>query len=1033
MVGLEFIPHVGRRIHSLFHSSEGRMDTSLFPMRRWVRAVVAYALIWVAVSSFSAISRADGPSGPRGGIVDCNNNGVDDALDIDPADPDGDGFVSADCNANLVPDECDIATCVSGDVSCADCDGNGAVDSCEVGTWAVEPRLTAPMPRVGGDYFGTAVSLRFGRLAVGAARAAPNFSTVIYLYSRVGNAWQLESEIPVSSFGVVGAGRFRITQSADRLVVGEGDYGLDGQVVVFRLETGEWEEEQRLTVQGADGFGYDSAIFGDRVVVGAPQALSGVGAVYVFHRTGTSWNLEAKLSEPAVTGFESFGRCVAISDNMIAVGEPGHAPEAPDLYGAVHIYERVNEQWVASQTILPPALGPGRHSVGDAIAMRDGYLVVGDSGDYLLPSNIDGYALVYRREAGAWVFDGLLEGSQSWTGSFGRAVDIGENTIVVGAPNIDNNYPYYGQYGKAYVFEKQDGAWVESAFLPPPQSPEHRHLGRDVTCSGNLVVAGARGTITTMPDPTEGDWVEGGVYTMLLSNDCDNDGVLDACEVSSGAADVNGNLRPDDCEPDCNANAIPDEFELAGNDCNNNFVPDDCDADPSDPDGDGLVSSDCDGNGVLDECEIGNWSLRQTLNLSEFQSLWRFKSSGEWLIVVGSDEPPRLYRMIGGQWAFQQLLTPSTPIDGEGYGASIAIDGNKAMVGASTAGKVYTFEFDGAQWQERDVLRPPAGETWTSFGASTDISGNTAIVGAAVYRWDGAHWGFEARLMPPPELTDVGFGDPVAVDGNVIAIAAPQYLVSSTQRGAVHLFERVAGVWEYAGLLTASDGTQSDRFGFSVALSGRRLAVGAYYANSPTTMGSGGVYLFSKVDGLWGERLKLTPENGVNSTFFGAALDLEQDVLLVGAWRWRTDPTTSYPYGAALLYRLDGDAEAELLGFFKEDAPIGTEYGRLVGLSRRGLFISKPAFSVATKGVQYLEGAFDCNQNLVPDWCETDCNANGQADTCESMGRDLFLFVEKLLSGSADDDSCLFDLTGDGAIDGLDIQPFIDRYLASAP
>jgi hypothetical protein len=52
-------------------------------------------------------------------IIDCNGNGIDDAIDIG-------SHVSVDCNDNLVPDECDLAT---GGFS--DLNGNGVIDVCD--------------------------------------------------------------------------------------------------------------------------------------------------------------------------------------------------------------------------------------------------------------------------------------------------------------------------------------------------------------------------------------------------------------------------------------------------------------------------------------------------------------------------------------------------------------------------------------------------------------------------------------------------------------------------------------------------------------------------------------------------------------------------------------------------------------------------------------------------------------------------------------------------------------------------------------
>jgi len=65
-----------------------------------------------------------GEGGPRG-ECDCNANGTPDMTDILFG-------TSTDCDGNLVPDECDIALCLSGDtLANCDCNGNGLPDACD--------------------------------------------------------------------------------------------------------------------------------------------------------------------------------------------------------------------------------------------------------------------------------------------------------------------------------------------------------------------------------------------------------------------------------------------------------------------------------------------------------------------------------------------------------------------------------------------------------------------------------------------------------------------------------------------------------------------------------------------------------------------------------------------------------------------------------------------------------------------------------------------------------------------------------------
>ncbi|MFO0828429.1 MAG: hypothetical protein U0572_09790 [Phycisphaerales bacterium] len=117
-------------------------------------------------------------------------------------------------------------------------------------------------------------------------------------------------------------------------------------------------------------------------------------------------------------------------------------------------------------------------------------------------------------------------------------------------------------------------------------------------------------------------------------DDCDGNGVWDACDIASGsAADCNGNGIPDACEsglPDCNGNGIPDPCDIANGaaDENSDGVPDECNYARGDFDLDGHVGGadlafllgawgssiafiDINGDGVVNGADLaillGNW------------------------------------------------------------------------------------------------------------------------------------------------------------------------------------------------------------------------------------------------------------------------------------------------------------------------------------------------------------------------------------------------------------------------------------------
>ena len=109
-------------------------------------------------------------------------------------------------------------------------------------------------------------------------------------------------------------------------------------------------------------------------------------------------------------------------------------------------------------------------------------------------------------------------------------------------------------------------------------------------------------TITTIEvDTSNGGAVGDTIDSHEISRpcDCDADGTPDQQEIAEGGADIDENRVPDNCDPDCNQNGLPDGYDLlqgTSADCNNNGIPDGCDYA-------GGIGPDCNANGIPDECE----------------------------------------------------------------------------------------------------------------------------------------------------------------------------------------------------------------------------------------------------------------------------------------------------------------------------------------------------------------------------------------------------------------------------------------------
>ena len=227
----------------------------------------------------------------------------------------------------------------------------------------------------------------------------------------------------------------------------------------------EWKQTANLVPNDGemyDNFGVSVAISGDIIVVGAPSAGYGAGAVYIFIKSAIGWVQADKiLGETSA----EFGQSVAIdSDARIVVGATGYQSVA-----AVYSYSFEPNTGTWKQT---SKFEKEYHSyLGYSVSSDGGVTVAGaERAD-------GGKGAVYIFEDGQV----LNITSNDTTPNFGSSVAVSENTVVVSALNY--------QTGSAYVFQKNDkGDWEEVAKL---FSCDAILFGFHVAISGNTILVGA--------------------------------------------------------------------------------------------------------------------------------------------------------------------------------------------------------------------------------------------------------------------------------------------------------------------------------------------------------------------------------------------------------------------------------------------------------------------------------------------------------------------------------------------------------------
>ena len=181
-----------------------------------------------------------------------------------------------------------------------------------------------------------------------------------------------------------------------------------------------------------------------------------------------------------------------------------------------------------------------------------------------------------------------------------------------------------------------------------------------------------------------------------------------------------------------------------------------------------------------------------------------------------------IFTRSGTSWSQQAYLKASNTGGGDRFGHSVSLSGDTLAVGANyegssatgvngnqsdgaiESGAVYVFTRNGTTWSQQAYLKASNTGGGDNFGFSVSLSGDTLAVGA-IYE-DSSATGVNGSQS----------------DG-------------AFESGAVYVFTRSGTTWSQQAYLKASNTGGDDWFGFSVSLSGSRLAIGADQEDSSAT------------------------------------------------------------------------------------------------------------------------------------------------------------------------------------------------------
>ncbi len=291
-----------------------------------------------------------------------------------------------------------------------------------------------------------------------------------------------------------------------------------------------------------DFFGYSVALSEDgrTLAVGSPDeegSSSGVngpennllrsGAVYVYSKSGMSWEQQAYIKANNPDFVDYFGRFVSLSadGNTLAVGsmfEDGGSSDINGLdnnllndAGAVYIFTRTEMTW-SQQAYIKPT-NPGENDwFGQSVSLSsDGNtLAVGaikEDGDAVGINGIDNNALndtgavyIFSRDGIAWMQQAYVKASNPNSSDyFGQSVSLSSdgNTLAIGSHfedgssasinGIDNNL--LENSGAVYIFSRSGAAWSQQAYVKANNPDSGDLFGNSISLSsdGNVLAVGA--------------------------------------------------------------------------------------------------------------------------------------------------------------------------------------------------------------------------------------------------------------------------------------------------------------------------------------------------------------------------------------------------------------------------------------------------------------------------------------------------------------------------------------------------------------
>lgn len=267
----------------------------------------------------------------------------------------------------------------------------------------------------------------------------------------------------------------------NRIFVGEpAGFSNTGMVHVIAPDArGEWSIAATISASDAevgDGFGSQLVLSGGYLVVSAPAAGNGAGAVYIFQEQMGTWIEKARIPGPGADRVAEFASTMTASDGYLFAAAPG----ADARSGAVYVYQ-LEPPFAQVAALTPEKLQEG-DQFGSGLAVKDGLLLVGSPGHNQNRGRIDAFDTQDNfRFVGETVSADAAEGDR-----------LGVSLLAAGDYVFSSNPRAARGTGRVHAFNLEDSALELVRVLASEGDGDGpRFFGASMAMSGNELIVSA--------------------------------------------------------------------------------------------------------------------------------------------------------------------------------------------------------------------------------------------------------------------------------------------------------------------------------------------------------------------------------------------------------------------------------------------------------------------------------------------------------------------------------------------------------------